>query len=117
MNELEQVPQIPLWAVFFGTFLLVVLSILIGYRIGAYYRKRYGEKEEGPIGSVVGATLGLLAFLLAFTFGLSANRFDTRVQLVRDEANAIRTAWERSDFLPEPDRGTAKAVRIGHEEQ
>ena len=29
---------------------------------------------------------------------------------MREEANAIRTAWARSDFLPEPDRG--EAVRL-----
>ena len=29
---------------------------------------------------------------------------------MREDAIAIRTAWERSDFLPEPDRGKAKAL-------
>ncbi len=104
MNALNLVPQIPLWAVFLGTFILVVLSILIGDRVGAYYRKRYGEREEGPIGSVVGATLGLLAFLLAFTFGLTANRYDSRKEILLDEVNAIGTAFLRTDFLVEPYR-------------
>jgi ribosomal protein L22 len=48
--------------------------------------------------------------MLAFTFGLVANRFDDRKSLVREEANAIRTAWERSDFLPEPDRAETKRL-------
>jgi uncharacterized protein YqgC (DUF456 family) len=48
-------------------FFLVVLSIWLGYKIGAYNRKRFGDGEEGPLGSVVGATLGLLAFMPAFT--------------------------------------------------
>jgi hypothetical protein len=48
--------------------------------------------------------LGLLAFLLAFTFGLAASRYDTRKQLVLDEANAIGTAYLRADMLPEPQR-------------
>lgn len=104
MDTFELVPRIPLEAVFPGTFILVVLSILLGYRIGAYYRRRYGEKEEGPIGSVVGATLGLLAFLLAFTFGLTANRYDSRKEVLLDEVNAIGTAFLRTDFLVEPYR-------------
>ena len=37
------------------------------------------------------ALLALLAFMLAFTFGLAASRFDVRRGLVIDEANAIGT--------------------------
>jgi hypothetical protein len=50
---------------------------------------------------MVGATLGLLAFMLAFTFGMAASRFDTRKQLVLDEANAIGTTYLRTAMLPE----------------
>ncbi len=98
------VPNIPLWAVFIGSFLLVFLSIFIGYRIGCYHKRHSDGKEDAPIGSVVGATLGLLAFMLAFTFGIAANRFDTRKQLLLDEVNAIGTAYLRTDFLAEPYR-------------
>jgi len=104
MNILDAVPQLPLWAVFAGMFVLVVLSIFLGYKIGAHNRKRYGDGGEGPIGSVVGATLGLLAFMLAFTFGLTANRYDSRKEILVDEVNAIGTAFLRTDFLAEPYR-------------
>jgi hypothetical protein len=50
---------------------------------------------------LVGATLGLLAFILAFTFGLAAARFDTRRQVVLDEADAIGTTYLRAGMLPE----------------
>jgi hypothetical protein len=50
---------------------------------------------------MVGATLGLLAFLLAFTFGLASSRFDTRKEFVLDEANAIGTCYLRAGTLPE----------------
>jgi hypothetical protein len=50
----------------------------------------------------VGATFGLLAFMLAFTFGLAASRFETRKQLVLNEANAIGTAHLRAELLPQP---------------
>ncbi|MFI5322916.1 MAG: hypothetical protein ACHQ6U_05165 [Thermodesulfobacteriota bacterium] len=53
---------------------------------------------------MVGSTLGLLAFMLAFTFGITASRFDTRKQLLLDEVNAIGTAFLRTDFLVEPYR-------------
>src|SRR6059058_6240216 len=57
--------------------------------------------KEAPVGTMVGATLGLLAFILAFTFGLAATRFDTRRQLLLDEANAIGTTYLRAGMLPE----------------
>jgi hypothetical protein len=50
---------------------------------------------------MVGATLGLLAFMLAFTFGLAATRFDTRRQVLLDEANAIGTTYLRAGMLPD----------------
>jgi hypothetical protein len=50
---------------------------------------------------MVGATLGLLAFILAFTFGMAAARFDARRQVLLDEANAIGTTYLRAGMLPE----------------
>jgi uncharacterized protein (DUF2236 family) len=50
---------------------------------------------------MVSATLGLLAFILAFTFGLAATRYDARRQLVLEEANAVGTTYLRAGMLPE----------------
>ncbi len=47
----------------------------------------------------VGATLGLLAFMLAMTFGVAMGQFDIRRQAFIDEVDAIGTAHRRSDFL------------------
>ena len=44
---------------------------------------------------------------MAFTFGIVSDRYDARKALVREEANAIRTAWFRSDFLAVQDRDRA----------
>lgn len=49
--------------------------------------------------------MGLLALLLAFTFSMSVSRYESRKQLLVDEANAIGTAYLRSRMLPEPYRG------------
>ena len=47
------VPEIPLWGVLIGTFLLVILSIFLGYRIGSYHRKHSDNKDDAPVGSRV----------------------------------------------------------------
>ena len=91
---------LPLWGLFLATLLLVLLSVEAGYRLGIS-RRRSTEEKEAPVGAMVGATLGLLAFMLAFTFGLAAARFDTRRQVLLDEANALGTTYLRAGMLPD----------------
>ena len=92
---------LPLWGVFIVILLIVLLSVEFGYRLGKYRRSHHEMEKEAPLGTMVGATLGLLAFILAFTFGLAASRFDNRRQLLLDEANAIGTTYLRAGMLPE----------------
>lgn len=92
---------LPLWGVFGAILIVVLLSVECGYRLGRYRRNRHEQEKETPVGTMVGATLGLLAFILAFTFGLAAARFDTRRQVLLDEANAIGTTYLRAGMLPE----------------
>jgi hypothetical protein len=68
------------------------------------WRKHRPEEKEGAIGAMTGATLGLLAFLVAFVTSMAVSRFDSRRQLVIDEANAIGTTWLRAGYLDEPYR-------------
>ena len=91
---------LPLWGAFFVILLLVLVSVEVGYRLGKY-RSRNTEEKESAVGAMVGATLGLLAFMLAFTFGLAAERFDERRQAVLDEANAIGSAYLRAGMIGE----------------
>jgi hypothetical protein len=99
-NNSEPLDIVPLWALLIGIILVVLLSVEIGYRIGRVRASRVHEMET-PVGEMVTATLGLLAFVLAFTFGLAATRFDAKRQLLVDEANAIGTAYLRAEMLPE----------------
>src|SRR5215470_13338872 len=92
---------LPLWALFISILVVVLLSVECGYRLGKYRRGRHEEEKEAPLGTMVAATLGLLAFILAFTFGLAAARFDARRQVLLDEVNAIGTTYLRAGMLPE----------------
>ena len=94
----------------FGATLLVGLAAIEGGRRLGVYRRISGGESPGSVGSAVGATLGLLAFILAFTFGIAASRYDARKQLVVDEANAIGTCFLRTDFLPEAQRAEARSL-------
>jgi hypothetical protein len=52
-----------------------------------------------------------LAFILAFTFGLAAARFDTRRQVLLDEANTIGTTYLRAGMLPERGEEVRRLLR------
>jgi hypothetical protein len=84
-----------------------MLAVEAGHRIGRSRRRRSEDEKESPVSAVTGAILGLAAFMLAFTFSIVADRLAARRALVREEAVAIRTAWHRSDILPDSDRAEA----------
>lgn len=104
------VDALPLWALFMGTVLLVLVSVEGGYRLGKYRHQRSAQEKEAPVGMMVAATLGLLSFLLAFTFGLAAARFDDKRQVLINESNAIGTAYLRAGLLAEPHRSGVRAL-------
>lgn len=101
---------VPVWVFFAGTIVLVMLFIEAGYRLGTSAHRKSNDEKESPISGVAGAVLGLTAFILAFTFAIVAERFDARKALVREDAHAIRVAWERADFLPQADRAETKRL-------
>jgi hypothetical protein len=71
----EPLAHIPLWALFGTTVVLILLAIEVGYRVGRWRQWRAEHERETPVGTIVAAILGLLAFLL-FTFGMAAARFE-----------------------------------------
>jgi hypothetical protein len=80
----------------------LMVSIAAGYRIGLRHQTGMSDADRSQIFAIQGSLLGLLALLLGFTFAMTVSRFDTRKQLVLDEANAIGTAYLRTRLLPEP---------------
>ena len=101
---------LPIWLLFVVTAALVVLAVEIGFRLGKLVRSRSSEERESPVSAIAGAILGLLAFMLAFTFSIASDRYDTKKGLVREEANVLRAAWQRSDFLQQPAQEKTKAL-------
>lgn len=98
------IDRIPLPALFVLLIALVMLGVTTGHRLGQARRKRSDGAPEGPVGSVVGALLGLVAFMLAFTFSLAAERVGARKALLLEEVNAIGTAVLRAELVPDPQR-------------
>jgi hypothetical protein len=103
----EPLDIVPLGVLFLGESVFIWLALECGYRLGKWRHARAPEEKEAPVGAMVASILGLLAFLLAFTFGLAATRFEARREAVLEEANAIGTTYLRARLLPEPQRTEA----------
>lgn len=97
------IERAPLWLIGILLFLLLMLS----FRTGAWLRAR-GKHPDGRTddeGYLLSAALALLGLLIAFTFSLALNRYDSRRDLVVQEANAIGTLWLRAGLIEgEPGR-------------
>jgi hypothetical protein len=90
------IPELPFTL---GLLAGMLLFMEIGRRLGIRRRAKTPATGEGT-GVVDGAVFGLFGLLIAFTFSGAASRFDSRRQLIAEEANAIGTAYLRIDLLP-----------------
>lgn len=103
---------IQILGMFMIPFLCVLIPILIGQHYGLYIKSKSGKVNDSPVGSVVGTSLGLLAFMLAFTFQIVDNRYNTRKELLLNEVTTIRTAYLRAGLIPEPYRSNTRKLLI-----
>lgn len=90
---------LPLPAFFAAVLAIVLLSIEGGFELGRLRRRSIEDEKEAPVGAIVAAMLGLLGFILAFTYGVVGTRFDARRKVIVDEANIIGTTYLRAGLL------------------
>jgi hypothetical protein len=97
---------------FLVPFLSIMIPILAGQYFGIRTRKTNEQVNDSPIGSVVGAALGLLAFMLAFTFQIVDNRYGHRKELLLEEVTNIRTTYLQAGLIPEPFRTSSRELLV-----
>jgi len=114
----DSYPYLPLWLVT----LLFFLLLMAAQQFGMYLRRRHDvaarsapqgaakDDDKEHDGFAVNSVLGLLALLIGFTFSLALGRYDSRRELVVQEANALGTTWLRTDLLEAADRARAQEV-------
>ena len=98
---LSALDQFPLWQIYLFILVILFLSAEMGFYIGKFRKARSKDAggEDKQTGSIMGASLGLLAFLLAFAFNIATNIHSERKGLVLEESNALGTLYLRSQMF------------------
>jgi hypothetical protein len=99
--DVSTLNQTEAWVIALLLFILMIISSYIGKLTGNYIRnKKHAEEKLTETSGLI----ALLFFLLAFTFGMSGDRYDSRRKIVVEEANDIGTALLRSDLYADSTR-------------
>lgn len=108
---MDLLDQLPIWAVYILTVIVLLLAVEVGFRLGVRQMDRDpSSKDSRMTATVAGGMLGLMAFLMAFSIGIVINQHNSRKEMVVNEANAIGTAWLRAGFLEEADAAAAREL-------
>lgn len=102
MFNSQPLDKLPIGFVYILTVVILFAAAEAGFRAGKLFQRRWPDKAEAGVGTMVGAALALLGFLLAFVTGIAVGNFNQRRQLVVAEANAIGTTYLRAGYLAEP---------------
>jgi hypothetical protein len=91
-------------------FMIVLIPVIIGQKVGHLHIKRSPDLKDAPVGTVVAAAFGTLAFLIAFIFQIAANRYNDRKVLLLDEVTCIRKGYLQAGLLSEPMRSESRKL-------
>lgn len=114
------IDTVPIWVLFIVVITTIILSFEIGFRLGNREKNRelaseniatsFQASSKVSTGPVTATILGLLALILAFSFGAVTSRYQERKQLVLDEANAIATTYLRAQAIPTSEKEQVKHI-------
>ncbi|MEO6168535.1 MAG: hypothetical protein ABIO46_15615 [Chitinophagales bacterium] len=108
--------SIEAWVLSFFLFVAMILFAWLGNTAGKRWRRSDDGKEseeKSGFGSLEAGLFGLFGFVLAITFAMSGNRYETHRNVLVQESNDIGTAILRADLYPDSIR---QAFRIDFKE-
>jgi hypothetical protein len=100
----QTLDSVPIWLLVIIIAVLFSIAVELGFRVGKFKHDRLNEVQNPQVNTILGASLGLLAFFLAFTFNMAVSRYDVRKKLVLDEANTLKKTYLCAQLLPAPYR-------------
>ena len=97
-----------------GLFLLTLALMLgfveAGFRLGSRQQDKAAKQQASQVRGVMGAMLGLTAFMLAFTFASAQGHHEQRIVNMVAEAGLLSDAFMQTEFLDEPARTEARGL-------
>jgi len=106
----ELFESLPIAWLYIAIAILMLAFCEVGYQFGFHAKARQDKDAPTSLGPMVGGLLGMLAFVLAFTFSMASSQHDLRKQNVLKEANLIGTANLRADLLDKKYRVEVKRL-------
>ena len=89
--------------------IIIIIPIEIGYRIGKNHRDKKPDKSQmAQVRAIMGASLGLLAFMLAFSFAVAQKHFEERTNAYLLEVTAIDAAYRGASLLNQESMNEAR---------
>ncbi|MBW1939154.1 MAG: hypothetical protein JRI67_10405 [Deltaproteobacteria bacterium] len=95
----ELFESLPIAWFYVGVAIIMLAFCEVGYQFGLHAQTRQDKEAPTSLGPMVGGLLGMLAFVLAFTFSMASSQHDFRKQNVLEEASSIGTAYLRADLI------------------
>lgn len=89
----------PTWLLLAFTAIVNFILIYLGFVAARYFEADSDPRTDAAFGIAQASIFGLTTLILAFSFSLTAERFDVRANLVVKEANAISTTYLRASSL------------------
>ena len=102
--------DIPLLLYLLLAILLMVSFIEFGFWVGKHHQDKPYKEQMAQVRAIMGASLGLLAFMLAFSFSMAQRHFEARTDAYLLEISAIDAAYRGADLLEEHQRMTAREL-------
>jgi hypothetical protein len=109
MNPLD---HLPLLLVMVLSTLTQVLFIEFGFRYGSTKGGKQVKAQMAQVRAIMGASLGLLAFMLAFSFSMAQQHFEERTRAYMMEVSAIDSAYRGADLIQKNARSEAKEILL-----
>jgi hypothetical protein len=110
MSAMDAINHYPTIVLVLGLLALVFGANEIGYRVARKWHGSEPEKSQTTGNALKVSIIGLVALLLGFSYSMTTSRFESRQQLVLNEANAAGTCYLRAGLLPEPERSRIRNI-------
>lgn len=105
---MTSIDQLSIYSILLICLVTQIISIEIGFRMGEVRKGKPNKSQMAQVRAIMGASLGLLAFMLAFSFNAAQNHFEARTGAYMLEVSAIDSAFRGSDLIKKEEREVAK---------